>query len=420
MKKLALLFSIVILASGICFAQATGFTYQGKLGDAGAPANGNYDFQFKLFDQATGGTQQGSTLTNTGPTNTGLTVVNGGFTVQLDFGANFPGGANGDRYLETSVRLHSADPNSPAYSTLSPRQQIRSTPYAIRSLAAATADNVSGVVSVANGGTGSATQNFVDLTSNQTIGGNKTFSGTLSGNVVQAATQYIFGDGSDGDVTFTTAQTLTRDVYYHNLTISDFMSLNPGGYRIFVSGTLTLGLGASIARNGNDSFVNAAVALAPGTLGGSGGAGQSESNRLGGRGGNGTVVPGGFGSGIPTSVGGVGVFRLALQALSGRSLDGVIVNGGGGGGGGSFSGQGGGGGGVVVVSARTVVLSLGSATITAVGGGGNSTGGGGGGGGVVVVITTTPQPGGLTLSASGGGGFGGGANGAAGFTAWLN
>ena len=31
-------------------AQTTGFTYQGKLGDAGAPANGSYDFQFKLFD----------------------------------------------------------------------------------------------------------------------------------------------------------------------------------------------------------------------------------------------------------------------------------------------------------------------------------------------------------------------------------
>lgn len=46
-----------------------------------------------------------------------------------------------------------------------------------------TATSVSGVVAVANGGTGSATQNFVDLTSNQTnIGGNKTLTGVLSGN----------------------------------------------------------------------------------------------------------------------------------------------------------------------------------------------------------------------------------------------
>jgi len=36
------------------------------------------------------------------------------------------------------------------------------------------ATNVSGVVAIAHGGTGSATQNFVDLTSDQSIGGNKT------------------------------------------------------------------------------------------------------------------------------------------------------------------------------------------------------------------------------------------------------
>lgn len=52
-----------------------------------------------------------------------------------------------------------------------------------------------GVVPIGNGGTGSASQNFVDLTSAQTIGGNKTFSNTLSGNIVNAITQYNIGDG---------------------------------------------------------------------------------------------------------------------------------------------------------------------------------------------------------------------------------
>jgi surfactin synthase thioesterase subunit len=37
------------------------------------------------------------------------------------------------------------------------------------------ATNVSGIVAIVNGGTGSATQNFVDLTNNQNIAGNKTF-----------------------------------------------------------------------------------------------------------------------------------------------------------------------------------------------------------------------------------------------------
>ena len=42
------------------------------------------------------------------------------------------------------------------------------------------AANVIGVVAVANGGTGSSTRNFVDLTSDQTIAGAKTFTGTLA------------------------------------------------------------------------------------------------------------------------------------------------------------------------------------------------------------------------------------------------
>jgi hypothetical protein len=44
------------------------------------------------------------------------------------------------------------------------------------------ASDIAGVVQIANGGTGSPTKNFVDLTTNQTVAGNKTFSGTLSGN----------------------------------------------------------------------------------------------------------------------------------------------------------------------------------------------------------------------------------------------
>jgi hypothetical protein len=50
------------------------------------------------------------------------------------------------------------------------------------SLTGLNAGNItSGVLAIANGGTGSSTQNFVDLSSNQTsIGGNKTFTGTVT------------------------------------------------------------------------------------------------------------------------------------------------------------------------------------------------------------------------------------------------
>lgn len=60
MKQLAFLFSIIVLASGTCLAQTTGFTYQGKLADAGAPATGQYDLTFKLFPIVSGGAQIGA------------------------------------------------------------------------------------------------------------------------------------------------------------------------------------------------------------------------------------------------------------------------------------------------------------------------------------------------------------------------
>ena len=47
-----------------------------------------------------------------------------------------------------------------------------------------------GVVPIANGGTGSVTKNFVDLINPQTVGGDKTFSSTLSGFIVNTSLQY--------------------------------------------------------------------------------------------------------------------------------------------------------------------------------------------------------------------------------------
>ncbi len=59
--------------------------------------------------------------------------------------------------------------------------------YGWGALDLADADAVTGILSITNGGTGSATQNFVDLSTNQnSIGGDKTFTGntTFSNNVV--------------------------------------------------------------------------------------------------------------------------------------------------------------------------------------------------------------------------------------------
>ena len=231
-----------------------------------------------------------------------------------------------------------------------------------------------------------------------------------------AQTDLFFGDGSDKDVTISIDTTLDHDMYYHNLTITSGKILYPDGFRIFVSGTLTLEDGARISRDGNDVDPTKGLygtALSAGTLGGAGGGYstqlQAVTNSLGGSG-------GGFGAEASPpgmSAGGVGVFRSALQALGGRSLDGALVYGGAGGAG-NF---GGGGGGVVVVAAHEIVLSRGTATISA-NGGGSVNPGGGGGGGVVVVITTSAQPVDLTLLALGGY-SNSGYPGTDGFTAWL-
>jgi hypothetical protein len=58
----------------------------------------------------------------------------------------------------------------------------------------------------------------------------------------------VFGDGSDGDATIAAPTTLTRDMFYDDLTLSS--TLNPNGYVINVAGTLTVNAGGQITSDG--------------------------------------------------------------------------------------------------------------------------------------------------------------------------
>ncbi len=114
---------ILLLSVAIATAQGpvgTAFSYQGRLTDGGNPANGDYDFEFKLYDAATGGNQIGSTFVSTG-----TLVTDGLFAIDLDFGAVFTGEA---RYLEIAVRPAGS---SDSYNTLTPRQTLNPAPYAL-------------------------------------------------------------------------------------------------------------------------------------------------------------------------------------------------------------------------------------------------------------------------------------------------
>ena len=124
MRKVIQLFLAMVLTVilfGAASAQTTEFTYQGSLKDGANAANGNYDFEFALFNALSGGAQQGSTLTR----NT-VAVANGTFAVKLDFGSQFPGAT---RFLEIRVKLS----GGMVYTPLAPRQQVNSSPYSVKS-----------------------------------------------------------------------------------------------------------------------------------------------------------------------------------------------------------------------------------------------------------------------------------------------
>ena len=72
----------VVVLSGSAAALDTAFSYQGRLSDAGSPANGDYDFQFILYTAEIGGSQVGPVLYGDD-----VQVIDGFFTVYLDFGA---------------------------------------------------------------------------------------------------------------------------------------------------------------------------------------------------------------------------------------------------------------------------------------------------------------------------------------------
>ncbi|HEX8001566.1 MAG TPA: hypothetical protein VF519_02610 [Mycobacteriales bacterium] len=199
------------------------------------------------------------------------------------------------------------------------------------------------------------------------------------------------------------------DFYRENLTLGDGAVFLTNGYRIVLSGTLTLGQNARISNDGGDGTLlaagqgGAAGSLGGGAAGTCGGPGAQATNSLGGGGSNmggGTVA-----ARPPMAVGGTGVGSWFPSMAYARSFDGAPLMGGSGGGGGTCGagatvGGGGGGGGVVVVIAKRIVLTGTAASITA--DGGSSEKAGGGGGGIVVVASTEARPTGLALSAAGG------------------
>jgi hypothetical protein len=187
----------VILGAGSAHAQGSAFTYQGRLATGTLPADGTYDFEFRLFDALAGGTQQGTTQAVPA-----VVVSDGLFTVTLNFGSAFDGSP---RFLQIAVRTAGGG----AFTTIAPRQAITSSPYAVR---AATAGNALQLGGVAAGqyvvttdprlsdardplpGSPDYVQNgTTPQAASFNVSGGGTVGGTLSGGTVNAGNQYNLG-----------------------------------------------------------------------------------------------------------------------------------------------------------------------------------------------------------------------------------
>lgn len=102
----------------------TGFTFRGALANNGVPTNGNCDFTFALYAGATGGSRIGDMVTAPA-----LSVAQGFFQTTLDFGYTPLNGE--ERWIEISVRCPAG---TGAFVTLTPRQRVLSTPYALTAM----------------------------------------------------------------------------------------------------------------------------------------------------------------------------------------------------------------------------------------------------------------------------------------------
>jgi hypothetical protein len=199
-------FSLFIFPLAICdkvTAQGTAFTYQGQLAESGAAANGNFDFVFGLYTNVSTGN-----LIGTMETNLDVGVTNGLFTTTLNFSNAFNGTAY---WLGIGVRSNST---TNAFVTLTPRQEITPTPYAI------TASNLTGTLSASQLTGQIAASNF---------------SGTFSNGVSFTNTANVFAGNGSGlvNVPGVTASNFVFADDYTDQVLA-------GGYQVILFATNTL------------------------------------------------------------------------------------------------------------------------------------------------------------------------------------
>jgi len=195
----------------------TGFTYQGHLEFDGSPADGDYDFEFALYDQAITGTQIGFTITLDN-----ISINEGFFSVELDFGTGAFGG--GERWLQINVRPGSS---AGVYTFLSPRQEITPAPYALALPNVYTDEGA----------------NFVGIGRNFRISGNEVFGVRYTGGPNQYGGMYVETSDSGGWPFYGYATNGSfRAWTYYNGTTGEWSLYNAGiRLKVPASGGLRIG-----------------------------------------------------------------------------------------------------------------------------------------------------------------------------------
>jgi len=232
----------------------------------------------------------------------------------------------------------------------------------------------------------------------------------------------VYGDGSDGDVTISGNTSLSRDMYYNNLTVNTGVVLTSNGCRIFVKGTLTLTGTAKIA------YSNVAAGNGGNGTGAAGGAAGNAGAQL--VGSASSTLPNGT-VGLVGKIGGFNTNGISGANGSVSQMNVQHSNGSVGGQGGTRSGGNGGSGGTAdytladkpiaypqciwirtISAAINLNVILGTAPSSGSGGGEGANGGGGSGGsggsGGPVVVVARIITGSGTIEAKGGAGGNGG------------
>lgn len=212
MRSMKKFYSIILLLLALAdvhaLAQGTAFTYQGRLNDGANPANGFYDFRFRLASDPLANNYIGSNVFSND-----VQVTAGLFTVTLDFGPNIFMGSN--IWLEVDVRTNGGS----SYTILNPLQPLTPSPYAIFAGIAGTVTN--GAITstqLASGSVGTTQIQSSAINASQ----------IASGQVVKSL------NGLEDDVTLTPGTNVSINAFGNSLQISE---TNPGWSLTGNSGT---------------------------------------------------------------------------------------------------------------------------------------------------------------------------------------